>query len=83
MCRQGRGELSPARSGVAWQSPALHRGLYTRVAGVWQNDSGRRLELAADTLLWSESSAGAMIFDARSSAKDPPGYWLGYDPGQV
>jgi environmental stress-induced protein Ves len=82
MCRHGRGSLQVVRSGRDWHSPAPQRGLFTCVAGVWQDSVGRRIELAENTLLWSESSAGPMSFDALSSARDPAGYWLSYQPEQ-
>jgi hypothetical protein len=80
MCRGGRGTLLAAHSALAWHSAAPQRGLYTRVAGTWQPAAGRPIELEADTLLWSGSVAGPMIFAARSSAKAPVGYWLAYHP---
>jgi uncharacterized protein len=83
MCRGGRGSLQVVHPGLDWHSPAHQRGLFSRVAGVWQDASGRRIELRADTLLWSASDTGPMIFNARSSAKDPAGYWLSYQPEQA
>ncbi|MGA3158091.1 MAG: HutD family protein [Steroidobacteraceae bacterium] len=80
MCRGGRGSLEAMHVGRDWDSPALHRGLFSRVSGVWHDTSGRRIELQANTLLWSASSTGPMIFDARSSTKTPVGYWLSYQP---
>jgi uncharacterized protein len=80
MCRGGRGTLLGVSSGVAWLSSAPQRGLFTRLAGIWRNERGQRIELEADTLLWSASNNGAMVFDARSSAKGPAGYWLAYHP---
>lgn len=81
MCREGHGTLLPVRSGLAWQSTAPQRGLFTRVAGIWRDSSGRRIELPAETLLWYESNDAQMVFDAHSSAKSPAGYWLAYQPG--
>ena len=83
MCRDGRGALLVTHSGLAWQSAAPQRGLFTRVAGVWLDAKGQRIELEADTLLWSGSSEGPMLFEARSSAKDPVGYWLAYQPDHM
>jgi hypothetical protein len=80
MCRNGRGAMLPVRSGLAWQSTAPQRGLFTRIAGIWRDSSGRGIELPADTLLWCESNDAPMIFDAPSSAKNPAGYWLAYQP---
>jgi environmental stress-induced protein Ves len=83
MCRAGRGTLLAAHSGVAWHSAAAQRGLFTRVAGTWQAASGRPVDLEADTLLWSGSGAGPMIFDASGCTKTPVGYWLAYQPEQM
>jgi hypothetical protein len=80
MCRGGRGTLLATISGLAWHAVAAQRGLFTRVAGICRLGSGRPIELEAETLLWSGSGAGPMIFEARSSAKAPVGYWLAYQP---
>jgi len=80
MCRGGHGRLLLAVSGLVWQSSAPQRGLFTRVPGIWRDASDRLVELSADTLLWTTASEGPMVFEARSAAKAPVGYWLAYDP---
>lgn len=72
------------------------RGLFTRGAGVWSDDRGRRRYLAAYSLLWMDGAAGSAwdflpgateevepddALDWGGSGDGPPGWWLGFGPG--
>jgi environmental stress-induced protein Ves len=81
MLRQGTGVMRAVQNGQAWQEEFAMRGLYTTVAGDW-NDGQQNRPVPADTLLWV--AAGAM--DAWTFAPDHGSgargaWWLGFTPG--
>ena len=97
MTAGGAGHMRAARAGRQWRSELPQRGLYTRVAGVWSDDRGRRRELAANSLLWVDGAAGSAwdflpgladetssddALDWSGSGDGPPGWWLGFGPGE-
>jgi len=91
----GAAQMRPVRTGRLWRSDLPLRGLFTRVAGTWSDDRGRRRNLAAQSLLWMdvaagnawdflpgvvEDSSGTGGLDWGGNGGGPPGWWLGYDP---
>ena len=94
MTAGGVGHMRAARAGRLWRSDMPLRGLFTRVAGIWSDDRGRRRTLAALSLLWIDGAAGgAWDFlpgvSEESGGQDgldgaggdgPPGWWLGFAP---
>jgi len=93
MTAGGTGLMRPARAGRLWRSALPLRGLFTRVAGTWSDDHGRRRSLAAQSLLWVDGAAGSAWdflpgvdgavpdgLDWEGDGAGPPGWWLGYAP---
>jgi environmental stress-induced protein Ves len=95
MTAGGTGQMRPARSGRLWRSDLPLRGLFTRVAGTWSDDRGRRRLLAAQSLLWMEGAPGSAWdflpgvgedggapdgLDWSGVGEGPPGWWLAYTP---
>lgn len=80
MCRGGKGRLHAADSGVAWQTDAEHSGIFARVAGIWSDANGARIELAANTLLWTSSGIPRASFEASAASVGPVAYWLAFRP---
>jgi environmental stress-induced protein Ves len=81
MCRGGKGRLQIADSGVAWEPHAEHCGVFTRTAGVWRDEAGTPIALAAKTLLWITSGIQRASFEASAVLAGPVAYWLAFSPG--
>jgi environmental stress-induced protein Ves len=94
MTAGGTGHMRAARAGRLWRSDLPLRGLFTRVAGIWNDDRGRRRTLAALSLLWMDGTAGSAWdflpgvsedpggqdrFDG-AGGDGPPGWWLDFAP---
>ena len=90
MVAAGSGDMRMVRAALPWRSTLPQRGLFTRVAGLWRDDRGRRCKLAAQCLLWMEGVAGsaweflpdphAAAADGQGTGDGPPGWWLAYAP---
>lgn len=78
MCRRGVSRMQPAHPGMEWESGAEQSGIFTRTPGVWHDGSGRRMELPAETLLWSTARVSRAQFEASAASSGPAAYWLDY-----
>ncbi|HEX3139976.1 MAG TPA: HutD family protein [Rhizobacter sp.] len=81
MLRDGQGLMCDVAAGAVWRARFSLRGLYTAGAGRWWSDGSER-RLAANTLLWSDSDAGAAW---RFEPDTPPtrAWWMGFTPEEA
>jgi environmental stress-induced protein Ves len=86
MLRHGTGVMRAVQDAQPWQETFAMRGLYTTVAGHW-NDGQQNCPVPADTLLWVAASAmNAWTFapdlgrGARGQKSATGAWWLGFTP---
>jgi environmental stress-induced protein Ves len=81
MLRQGAGVMRTVQDGQPWHAKFAMRGLYTTVAGHW-NDGEQNRPVPADTLLWVAAGAiEAWTFAADDHSDGWGAWWLGFTPG--
>lgn len=81
MHASGIGLMRAAPAAEPWRCEAAHRGIFTRVAGLWQAEGTEPIELPAFSLLWMDDAGPqAWCFRPDAPTAAAPALWLAWDP---
>jgi hypothetical protein len=76
----GRGEMSAARPGIAWQSSAALRALFSADAVSLHGALDAPVQLPPFTLVWTDAARAASVWHIDSATPLPRAWWLAFDP---